>query len=134
MKEAPIPKNEKEGLGSLRKINFSKISKANLNKITELATKLFNVPISTITFVDDKKEKHFSVCGLKDKEGLRSASFCGHAIAGKKNIMIVPDALKDSRFKDNPMVVKGLKIRFYAGVVLKGADGYNLMLDILPQT
>ena len=126
MKEAPIPRNEKKRMAALRRINLNKISRSDLDKITSIATNLFNVPISTVTFVDYKKEIHISVCGLNRKEGPRFASFCGHAIAGKKDIMIVPDALKDARFKDNPMVVKGPKIRFYAGVVLKSIDGYNI--------
>lgn len=138
MKEAPIPKNEKERLASLRKTRLSEISKENLDKIVATATNLFNVPISTVTFVDYKKEKHFAAYGLRKKEGSRAASFCGHAIAGKKELMIVPDTLKDPRFKDNPMVVKGLKIRFYAALVLKSAEGYNIgtfcIKDKVPRT
>jgi hypothetical protein len=126
MKEAPIPKNEKKRLASLRKIRLSKISKENLERIITIAKNLFNVPISAVTFVDYKKEKHFSFRGLRKREVSRSVSFCGHTIAGKEDIMIVPDTLKDLRFKDNPMVVKGSKIRFYAAVVLKSKDGYNI--------
>ena len=126
MKEAPIPKNEKKRLASLNKINFSEESIAIFDRATKIATKLFNVPISTVTFVGHEKERHFSVCGLRKKEGSRAASFCGHAIAGKNRIMIVPDTLKDSRFKDNPMVIKEPKIRFYAGVVLKSKENYRI--------
>jgi PAS domain S-box-containing protein len=126
MKEAPIPKNEKARLAAVRRINLSRVSRATLNKITKFTADLFNVPISTVTVVDYKKEKYVSVCGLRKRDGSRAASFCGHAIAGKRDIMIVPDTLKDPRFKDNPMVVKEPRIRFYAGVVLKSTDGYNI--------
>ncbi|HZI32650.1 MAG TPA: GAF domain-containing protein, partial [Candidatus Binatia bacterium] len=63
-------------------------------------------------------------------------SMCAHAIL-HKDIMIVPDATKDRRFKDNPFVVSEPKIRFYAGVPLISPSGYALgtlcVLDKVPR-
>ena len=54
---------------------------------------------------------------MDQTEGVRAASFCGHALLSK-NILIIEDTLKDPRFADNPMVVGFPFIRFYAGIAL----------------
>lgn len=49
-------------------------------------------------------------------------SFCGHAILGV-DLLLVPDASKDSRFADNPLVTGEPFVRFYAGYPLEADDG-----------
>ncbi len=92
--------------------------------ITREATEVFNVSMSTITIIDDKREWYKSCQGLDEREAPRSASFCAHAMLGRGNdVFVVEDALKDERFSDNPMVVGKPFIRFYAGVSLHSPDG-----------
>jgi len=59
------------------------------------------------------------------KQGPRSTSFCGHTIL-QKEILLVEDTLKDERFLDNPDVVSGLKIGFYAGAPIRSSNGFTL--------
>src|SRR5699024_11792449 len=48
--------------------------------------------------------------------------FCGHAIMADEEIMEVPDARRDERFKDNPFTLaKGKPVVFYAGYKLRDA-------------
>lgn len=122
MQTAPIPANESERMESLKKLNILDTPpEERFDRITKLATKIFNVPISTITLVDSNREWFKSVCGIDQKEGDRFISFCGHAML-EKDMLIIPDAKADSRFSDNPMVVGEPYIRFYAGVPLFSAD------------
>lgn len=122
MQQAPIPADEKERLKSLRKMGILDTEEEErFDRITRIATHLFDVPISTVTLVDSNREWFKSCQGLDQKEGDRAISFCGHAmLAG--GIFIIPDAKKDERFADNPMVTGEPFIRFYAGVPLYSAD------------
>src|SRR5258708_15715053 len=62
---------------------------------------------------------------MGETESCRAVSFCGHAIL-YDDIMVVPDATRDHRFWDNPMVCGEPFIRFYAGFPLKGPDGHRI--------
>ncbi|MGI9293592.1 MAG: sensor domain-containing diguanylate cyclase, partial [Pseudomonadales bacterium] len=66
-----------------------------------------------------------SAVGLDASETPRDISFCGHAILGSE-AFIIPDASKDERFADNPLVLDKPDIRFYAGCPLKSMDGNKL--------
>lgn len=88
------------------------------DRLTGLASRFYNVPISLISLVDLGRQWFLSNRGLGEvRETPRRHAFCAHAILNKHNILIVPDATKDFRFKDNPLVTGPPNIRFYAGAV-----------------
>jgi hypothetical protein len=55
----------------------------------------------------------------------RQIVFCNYTIQ-QKNPLIVPDALKDSRFAESPLVTKDPHVRFYAGYPLHSREGCGL--------
>ncbi|BDM64841.1 GGDEF domain-containing protein [Shewanella sp. NFH-SH190041] len=96
------------------------------DRITRLARHFFNVPICLVSLVDEDRQWFKSNTGLPDcQQTPRDISFCGHAIAGRE-VMVVPDAKKDPRFCDNPLVTGSPFVRFYAGYPLQSFDGFNL--------
>lgn len=52
-------------------------------------------------------------CGLDAPQTDRSVAFCNYTILADE-IFEVPDATKDMRFKDNPLVTSDPHIRYYA--------------------
>lgn len=96
-------------------------------RITGLAARLFKVPIALVSLVDLGRQWFMSNRGLGDvRETPRNVAFCAHAIMLKQNMLVVPDASKDFRFQNNPLVTGPPNIRFYAGAPLICAEGYKL--------
>jgi len=71
-----------------------------------------------VSLVDRDRQWFKSDFGLDACETARDVSFCGHAI-NKSEPLVVPDALRDPRFSDNPLVTGYPFIRFYAGAGLR---------------
>jgi GAF domain-containing protein len=123
VEQTPIPENEPARLTSLRALDLLDTEpEERFDRITRVATALFNVPMATITLVDESRQWFKSCQGTAGREDPRDASFCAHVVSQRKP-MIVVDALSDDRFADNPLVLGGPRIRFYAGHPLTLDDG-----------
>jgi PAS domain S-box-containing protein len=95
------------------------------DRITRLATRLFDVPMAMVNFVDREHQWCLSSRGLDLDRTSREVSFCVHAI-DQSGVMVVEDARADDRFADNPLVTGAPHIRFYAGAPLTAPNGYRL--------
>ncbi len=134
MKQAPIPKNELKRIASLYALDLLDTPpEERFDRLTNCATKIFHVPISTLTLIDANREWFKSCQGLSKTEGDRAVSFCGHALV-EDEILIIPNTLKDERFADNPMVTNQPYIRFYAGVPIMSADGQRIGVFCIKDT
>jgi len=138
MLKAPIPSNEAQRLSNLLSYNIlDTIEEEDYNLMIELAANICNCPIAMVTFVDDDRQWFKASKNVDKKESPRETSFCGHAIL-TDDIMVVNDAGKDERFADNPDVIGGLKIGFYAGAPIISTEGYHLgtvcVIDNEPKT
>ncbi len=120
---APIPANEDARLSALRDLLLlDTLPEARYNNIVEFAAAEFNVPMVLISLVDNDRQWFKASVGMDVCETSRDISFCGHAILAP-DTMVVPDALDDLRFMDNPLVLGEPHIRFYAGAPLVLPEG-----------
>jgi GAF domain-containing protein len=123
---APIPKNETKRLEVLWQYDVLDTAPEEVfDDLTDLAASICEAPFAMISLVDQDRQWFKSKTGVTFGETSRDISFCAHAIL-RKNLFVVPDTWKDVRFKRNPMVTNGQKIRFYAGAPLITPDGYGL--------
>ncbi|MBS3785875.1 MAG: sensor domain-containing diguanylate cyclase [Gammaproteobacteria bacterium] len=120
------PANEAERLHALRTLEILDTShEERFDRVTRMAKRMFGVEISLVTLVDEERQWFKSKQGLDAPETSREISFCGHAI-NQDGLFIIPNAVEDERFYDNPLVTDGPNIRFYAGYPLKLRQGINL--------
>jgi signal transduction histidine kinase/ActR/RegA family two-component response regulator len=97
------------------------------DRLTALASDLFDAPIALISLIDQERQWFKSRVGLDACQTPRDQAFCAHAIKlDPGSVMVVEDATLDPRFAANPLVTGAPDIRFYAGAVLTGSDGHNL--------
>lgn len=138
MLKPPLPDNESERLAAVQ--NFAILDtppEERFDRITKLATALFNVPISTVTIMDTDREWYKSCRGVVTHEEPRVISFCAHVVASQEDALIIKDTKLDPRFADNPMVIGSPYIRFYAGVPIYSLSeekvGVFCIKDIKPR-
>ena len=117
--KAPLLRNESNRLRALADYHLldSRPDPA-IDDLTKLAAQICGCPIALVTLVDENRQWFLSRIGLERKETPREQSFCAHAILDSTNLLVVPDATRDERFSDNPLVTSGPFIRFYAGAPL----------------
>ncbi len=127
MIKAPIPANDKLRVQNLYELGILDTPEEDeFTDIVELASRICKTPISLISLVDYSRQWFKSKIGITATETARDISFCGHAIVMDKDFFEVPDALKDIRFINNPLVTGEPNIRYYAGVQLVSKKGFRI--------
>ena len=121
-----IPENEAKRLETLLSLNVLDTQpEERFDRLTRLTKRLFNVPMAMVSLIDAKRQWFKSKSGIEINETPRDISFCAHSILGNE-VFVVPDALVDERFADNPLVLNEPHYRFYAGCPLKAPNGQKL--------
>ncbi len=137
MKKPLKPHDEAERLESLRKLSILDTpAEERYDRITRIAKKSLKTSIAIVSLVDSDRQWFKSVQGLHAVETSRNISFCGHAILDE-GAFVIPDAKKDPRFADNPLVTGFPAIRMYAGQPIHSPDGKRVgtlcVIDPVPR-
>lgn len=133
-----MPGSELERMAAVRRYDILDTPPDGaFDRITALAARRFNVPISIISIVDEDRIWFKSHHGLPVEQIGRDPGLCASAILSN-DPYILPDASLDARSLANPLVAGDFGLRFYAGVPLTTGDGHNLgtlcIIDKEPRT
>lgn len=124
--EAVRVKREASRLAATRQLGLLDTApEERFDVFTRLASTILDAPISTLSLIDADRVWFKSTQGLAPgvTEVPRGIAACAHVITTPDEVMVVPDAQKDARLKDSPLVTGPLGARFYAGAPLIGPGG-----------
>ncbi|MBD0254520.1 MAG: GAF domain-containing protein [Cytophagales bacterium] len=127
----PVPAGEAARLAALHRYQILDTSPAQVFvHIAQMAADTAHVPVALISLVDRHRQWFLAGAGLAEmgitvQETPREIAFCAYTIMGD-GLLVVEDATRDDRFRNNPVVTGPLGIRFYAGVPLLTRDGHAL--------
>ena len=124
--QAIISTNEHERIAALGRYDILDTSpEEGFDQLTSLAALVCGTPMAVMSLIDTHRQWFKAKVGIAAAEIDRNHSICSQTIL-QNDLLVVPDAQADPRFKDFPFVTSGPCIRFYAGVPLLSSDGYAL--------
>ncbi|AMO73210.1 histidine kinase [Sphingorhabdus sp. M41] len=128
---------EAERLRELRRYGILDTDRERaFDEIVELTAQLCDAPVSVVNFIDEGRQWFKAEVGLGVRSTPIETSLCGHVIL-QGDFVEIPDTLADERMADNPLCTSEDGFRFYAGAVLKAANGLPLgtlcVLDTKPR-
>ncbi len=102
-------RNEEARLNALRDLNLLDTSPSDsFDRLTRLASKLLDAPVSTISLTDRDRQWFKSKVGVDITEIPREQAPCSYAI-GDNGIFVVPDLQADPRFIGSPLARAGIR-------------------------
>lgn len=118
--------NEKRRIEELKRYNILDTPPdGSFDRITRLASTLFDVPIAIISLVDTDRIWFKSAYGLTVPQINRDPGLCASAILSE-DVYVVDNAATDPRTLANPLVAGEFGLRFYAAAPLQTESQYNL--------
>ncbi|MEZ7501952.1 ATP-binding protein [Psychrobacter sp. Arc29] len=116
----PVAVDEVERVNKLKKYQvLNEDEEPAFDRLVALVKLFFDVPVVTITFMDEETQYLKPACkfdSMPESVSMapRETAFCNYTILSNE-MLIVEDTLEDSRFSQNPMVVNAPYLRFYVG-------------------
>jgi GAF domain-containing protein len=119
-------RTEQDRLEALRSLSLMDTPPdEGLDKLTGMVARHFDAPIALLTLVDDHRQWFKSKQGLSISATPREVAFCAYTVQASEPFIVL-NAMKDWRFKENPLVTSAPHIRFYAGAPLITSSGFAI--------
>ncbi len=120
------PGIEKRRLAALERLGILDTPpEERFERLTRIAKHYYGVKTALFSVLDTERQWFKSKQGFEAAETPRSVAFCDYAIQQDK-ILLVEDATRDPRFRNNPMVTGKPHIRFYAGMPVREPSGFKI--------
>jgi len=127
MNELFLSPDEEARLTSLKTYKILDTGKEQeYDAVTALAAAVCDAPIALISFMDKDRQWFKSHHGTKITQTDKASSFCSYTVVQPDRLMMVEDAKKDERFKNNPLVTGDPHVIFYAGMPIVNGEGIPL--------
>jgi diguanylate cyclase (GGDEF)-like protein/PAS domain S-box-containing protein len=111
-------------------------SEPEFDELVELAAAICEVPISLLSFIDNRRQWYKAAIGLAESERPLELTFCQYTIR-QDDLLLVEDTKQDEMFVSHPSVTADPSVRFYAGISIKTPDGYPVgtlcVADLVPR-
>lgn len=96
---------------------------ASFDRITRMASQIFNLPISAVSLTDRDRQWFKSRVGVEHSSIPRDKAPCAQ-VAETTEVLVIPDLLADNCYATSLLAETG--VRFYAGVPLVTREGFGL--------
>lgn len=122
----PQSQNEAVRLAALRRYEILDTPPDGaFDRVTSIAARIFRVPISIVTLVDEDRIWFKSRHGIDIPQIPRDPGLCASCILGDE-VLAITNAVEDARVLANPLVAGEFGLRFYAGAPLRTREGHGL--------
>lgn len=121
----PLPEDEDARLAALeRYAGDPEALGDSVDRLTELATELFDVNAATVGVVDEHEQRFLSCHGIALDPIDREETVCTYAILDA-DVTVVEDTSEDPRFEQNAEL-RAAGIRFYASAPVHSPEGHPI--------
>src|SRR5688572_11318686 len=115
--EAEAEANRLKALQNYRVLDTP--AEEGFDELTRLAAQICGVPMALVSFFDAQRLWVKSRVGCDLTELPRHESICSYVLKTGE-VLVVENTVEDPRFAALPLVTGGPKVRFFAGVALRG--------------
>lgn len=135
----PLPGTEARRIDAVRRYGILDTPPDGaFDRVAALAARLFDVPVATVTIVDEDRIWFKATHGLDGVSEIgRDPGLCDSAVL-RDDALVIPDTLLDDVACGNPLVTGPLGVRFYAAAPITTPDGHRLgtvnVLDTKPRS